>query len=156
LCWTPKLWILSSLWSSALLSLEIQQQLDRVNDDYIDLTQIMYATLDQTEFLLCLMDYGSWSLHSSLSRIWTAKPEVLALNVGQYKGFVRVQVREMLKDINGCPLLVCVVRMFNVMNHPGSTFSHNTSVQIQTCLSGTGLSWCHHMTFSRLKPDHRF
>jgi hypothetical protein len=29
----------------------------------------------------------------------------------------------------------------NVMNHPGSTFSHDVSVWIQTHLSGTGLSW---------------
>jgi hypothetical protein len=44
----------------------------------------------------------------------------------------------------------------HVMNHLGSTFSHNVSVWIQTHLSGTGLSWHHNVTFSRLKPSHRF
>jgi hypothetical protein len=43
-----------------------------------------------------------------------------------------------------------------VMNHLDSTFSCDASVWIQTRLSGTGLSWRHHMTFSQLKPGLGF
>jgi hypothetical protein len=45
---------------------------------------------------------------------------------------------------------------WTVMNRPGSTFSGDASAWIQTRLSGTGLSWHHHVTFSRLKPGLGF
>jgi hypothetical protein len=54
------------------------------------------------------------------------------------------------------PSMKSQIRKRGCHESPGFYFSRNMSVQMQTCLSGMGLSWRHHMTFSGLKPDHRF